>query len=50
MYWDREAGVNSVDPDQMLQNTASDLGLPSFPHIQQVLDILISSKTDLFKF
>ena len=23
-YWDRKAFVNSVDPDQMLQNAASD--------------------------
>ena len=26
-YWARQAFANSVDPDQMLQNVASDLGL-----------------------
>ena len=32
--WDRQAWANSVDPDQMLQNAASDLGLHCLPLIQ----------------
>ena len=33
-YWDRLAWANSVDPDQMLQNAASDQGLHWLPLIQ----------------
>ena len=33
-YWDRKAWANSVDPYQMLQNAASELGLHVFPLIQ----------------
>ena len=37
-YSDRQAWANSVDPDQMLQNAASDQGLHCKPVIQQFLD------------
>ena len=30
-YWNREAFANSVDPDQMPQNVASDQGLHCLP-------------------
>ena len=33
-YWDRQAWANSVDPDQMLQNAASDQGLQCLPLIK----------------
>ena len=33
-YLDRYAYTNSVDPDQMPQNAASDQGLPCLPYIQ----------------
>ena len=38
-YWDRQAWANSVDPDQMLQNAASDQGLHCLP-----LNLLDASK------
>ena len=34
-YWDRKAFANSVDPDKMLQNAASDQGVHSLPYILQ---------------
>ena len=34
-YWDRQASANSVDPDHMPQNVASDQGLHCLPLIQQ---------------
>ena len=34
-YWDRQVLANSVDPDQMPQNAASDQGLHNLPLIQQ---------------
>ena len=37
-YWDRKSWANSVDPDQVLQNAASDLGLHCLPLIQYFLD------------
>ena len=33
-YWDRQTWANSVDPDQMQQNTVSDQGLHCLPLIQ----------------
>ena len=33
-YWDRQAFANSVDPDQMPQNAASDQGLVCLSYIQ----------------
>ena len=33
-YWDTHAQANSVDPDQTLQNAASDQGLHCLPLIQ----------------
>ena len=36
-YWDRQAWVNSVDPDQMPQIVASDQGLHCLPLIQHHL-------------
>ena len=38
MYLDRKAWANSVEPDEMPQNAASHLDLPSLPLIQQFLD------------
>ena len=35
-YWDRQAGANSIDPDQMPRNVAADKRLPFWPVIQQV--------------
>ena len=37
-YWDRLALANSVDPDQMPQNVASDQGLQCLPLIQHILE------------
>ena len=34
-YWNRQAQANSVDPDQMLHNAASDQGLHCLLLIQQ---------------
>ena len=34
-YWNRHAFANSVDPDQMLQNGASDQGLHFLLYMQQ---------------
>ena len=34
-YWDRQAWANSIVPDQMLQNAASDQGLHCLPLLQQ---------------
>ena len=48
-YWDRQAWVNSVDPDQMPQNAASDQGLHRLP-LTTILDTLAGSKIDFFKF
>ena len=50
MYLVRQAWANSVDPDKMLQNPASHLGLHSLPHIQLFLDTRLGSKLYLFKF
>ena len=44
----RQAWANSVDPDQMPQDVAFDLGLHCLQPIQQVLDISIGSQMDLF--
>ena len=33
-YWNRYAFANSIDPDQMPQNVASDQGLHCLPYIQ----------------
>ena len=40
MYLDRQVWANSVDPDQMLQNAASDQGLHCWLLIQQFLNTL----------
>ena len=42
--------TDNVDPGQMLQNTALDLGLHCSPLIQQFLDISTWSKMDLYKY
>ena len=42
--------MNSIDPDQMLQNVASAKGLYCLPLIQMFLDTSTGSKMDLFKF
>ena len=39
-YWDRKAWANSVDPDQMPQNVASDQGLYCLPLLKQYTDML----------
>ena len=49
-YWNRHALANSVDPDQMLQNAASDLGLHHLRLILLFLEILTGSQMELFKF
>ena len=49
MYWDRQAQVNCVDPDEMPQNATSHQGLHCLPLIQQVLDTTLGSKLYLFK-
>ena len=40
----------TVDPDQMPLNAASDQGLRCLPLMQQFLDISISSKIELYNF
>ena len=47
--WDWQARANSVDPDQMLQNAASDLGLHCLP-FPAVCYTSTGSKMDLLKF
>ena len=44
---DRQAGLGSVDPDQMLWNAASDQDLFGLPLIQQFLIPSRGSKTDV---
>ena len=50
MYKDRQAWVNSVDPDEMPQNVASHQGLHCLPLIQHFLDTTSGSKLYLLKF
>ena len=45
-----KACANSVDPDQISQNTASDLGLNCLPLIQPFLDTSIGSKMNVLEF
>ena len=45
-----KAWANGVDPDQMLQNAASDLGQHWLPLIQQCLDTPAGSKKKMLKF
>ena len=40
-YWDRQTFANSVEPDQMLQNVASNQVLPCLPYIQQYLTLVL---------
>ena len=49
MYSGRSVRANSVDPDQMLQNGASDQGLHYSLTAIQVLDTSVGGKMDLFK-
>ena len=49
MYSDRQAWVNSVDPDLMLQNAESDQDLHCLTIIKQFLDTTTGSKLDLLK-
>ena len=44
-YWNRQACANSVDPDQMPHNVASDQCLHCLPYIQQYFRH-ISSKVE----
>ena len=37
-YLDKQVWANSVNPDQMPQNVASDQGLHCLPLVQQILD------------
>ena len=46
-YLDRWARANSVDPDQMPQNVASDLSLYCLPLIQQILETTAGSRNEL---
>ena len=50
MYSDREALANSVDPEEMPQNVASNQSLHCLPLIQQFLDTTPVSNLYLFKF
>ena len=50
MYSDRQAWANSIDPDEISQNTASHQGQHCLPLIQQFLDTILGSKLYLFKF
>ena len=47
MYLDRQAWVNSIDPDETPQNAASHLGLHYLPLIQLFLD---TSGSELYWF
>ena len=50
-YSQRQVWANSVDPDQMPQNVASDLGLHCLLLIQHYLDQTgKGNKMDMFKF
>ena len=49
-YLDKQAWTNSVDPDQRLQNAASDQGLHCLPFIKEYFRYSTSSKADFFKF
>ena len=49
-YLDIQAEANSVDPDQILQAAASDLGPHCLLLIQQFFDTPTCSKMSLFKF
>ena len=49
MYSDRQACVNSVDPDQAPQNAASDQGLHGLLPVQHSQIKFTDSKTDLCK-
>ena len=49
MYSDRQAGENSVDPNETTQNAASHQDLHCLPQIQQILETS-DSKLYLFKF
>ena len=46
MYSDRLAWANSIDPDQMPKNVASDQGLYCLPHIQHFLNTYTGSKIE----
>ena len=48
-YWNRHVWANGVDPDQMLQNLASDQGIHCLPLIRQYLHTLIDSKNEHFQ-
>ena len=50
IYSDRQAWANGIDPDEMLQNAASHLGLHCLPLIQQFLDTTSGSELYWFKF
>ena len=49
-YWDRQAFANSVDPDQIWQNTASDQGYTICHTYSNVLEASRGSRMDYFKF
>ena len=49
VYSDRQAGANSVDPDETPQNVASHQGLHCLPLIQQFLGTTLVNKLYLFK-
>ena len=39
-YWDRQAFANSVEPNQMQQNVASNQGLHCLPYKQQYFKLI----------
>ena len=49
LYVYKQAWANGVDPDEMLQNTASHQGLPCLPLIQQFFNTTSGSELYLLK-
>ena len=45
-YWDRQAWADCADPDQTIQNVASEQGIQSMQPIQQFLNTSSCSKMD----
>ena len=48
-YWDRYTFASSVDPDQTLQNAASDQGLHCLPFKQQYFRDINRQLNELFQ-
>ena len=50
MYWDRQAFANSVDPDQVPQNTASDQVYTVCHTCSNILDTSKGRRMGYFEF